>query len=678
MSFLQPWVLAALPAMLLPIVIHLINRQRHRSVPWAAMMFLVSAKRMHKGMARLRYVLILLLRMLAIGLLVFAVSRPLSVGRLGGAGLSRPDATIVLLDRSASMEAQDLQTGDSRRSTALRKLSGLLEQRGFGSQLVLIDSATGGPLVLEEPSDLLDVPQVAPTATSADVPALLEAALAVLDANQAGRADVWICSDLAENDWKPNGGRWASLRQAFAERQGVQLQLLSYSGAPADNVAVRVRNVRRREIGARAELVLDVQLSTDGAATDSSAAARVVPVEFEIDGLRSTVELTLQPTPEGRGASLAGHRIGIDSDQRAGFGVVRIPGDANPLDNTFYFAFGEPPVRRAVIVTDDSGAGEALRRALAVPSIPGAEHEVEVLDQGAAAELTSAEFERTGIVVWHAPLPDGALAAELEELVAAGRVVLFLPPGTDSSRADSGRAGADLFGSRWGDWRDLEGDARTLSTWRGDADLLAHVESGDALPLNELRTYRHRAIEGAQGLALARLAGGAPLLVRAPSDHGAAYFLGTLPTASSSTLQRDAVAFYVLMQRALERGSRALAPVAQVDAGEEALVDAAAWEVVAPADDAPARSQRGLVAGVYRRGKRLAAVNRSLAEDRAAPVAPAAVDALFEGLAFQRIEDEVGDGASLASEVWRLFLIVMALALIGEALLCLPRREASS
>ena len=86
MNFLQPWILYALPLMALPILIHLINRHRHRSVDWAAMMFLVSAKRMNKGMARLRYLLIMLLRMLAIAVLVFAVSRPLATGSLGSLG----------------------------------------------------------------------------------------------------------------------------------------------------------------------------------------------------------------------------------------------------------------------------------------------------------------------------------------------------------------------------------------------------------------------------------------------------------------------------------------------------------------------------------------------------------------------------------------------------------------
>ena len=43
MSYLQPWMLWALPAVLLPIIIHLLNRLRYRTVHWGAMMFLLKA-----------------------------------------------------------------------------------------------------------------------------------------------------------------------------------------------------------------------------------------------------------------------------------------------------------------------------------------------------------------------------------------------------------------------------------------------------------------------------------------------------------------------------------------------------------------------------------------------------------------------------------------------------------
>src|SRR5947208_12090501 len=104
MSFLQPLLLAALPLVALPVIIHLINQRRYQTIHWGAMMFLLAANRMSRGYAKLRQMLILLFRMLAIAGLIFAVSRPLASGWLGRATGGRPDTTVILLDRSPSMQ----------------------------------------------------------------------------------------------------------------------------------------------------------------------------------------------------------------------------------------------------------------------------------------------------------------------------------------------------------------------------------------------------------------------------------------------------------------------------------------------------------------------------------------------------------------------------------------------
>ena len=90
MSFLQPMLLAALPLVALPIIIHLINQRRYQTIRWAAMMFLLAANRMSRGYARLRQWLIMAFRMAAIAGLIFAVSRPLAGGWLGPAAGGRP------------------------------------------------------------------------------------------------------------------------------------------------------------------------------------------------------------------------------------------------------------------------------------------------------------------------------------------------------------------------------------------------------------------------------------------------------------------------------------------------------------------------------------------------------------------------------------------------------------
>jgi hypothetical protein len=656
MNFLQPLALIALPLMLLPVIIHLINQQRHRTVPWAAMMFLMAAKRMSKGMARLRHILILLMRTLAIAALIFAISRPLSGGWLGSIGLAKPDVTMVLLDRSASMETQDLQAGESKRSTALKRLAQLLEQGDYGTHLILIDSATGQLQEIDSPKALLTLPMTESSATSANIPGMFESALTYLKANNSGRADVWFCSDLYENDWNVDSGRWDAIREEFAQLDGVHHFLLAYSAPSSNNLSVRVENVQRWQRGNEAELILDVMVRNEG----SNIVTRKVPIEFEVNNVRSVVEVEL----DARGASLQGHRIPIDGTLTSGWGSVGLPGDANPLDNRFYFVFSEPPVRRSVIVSDDARTGETFRRALAIPPDARLQHQADVISTSRVGEV---DWENTGLLIWQAALPNGLVVEQIQNFVNSGRVAIFFPPRQN--------AGAQMFDSRWNDWQTPD-DAQTtqISWWRGEADLLAHVDSGNPLPLNELRTYRYRAIE-TTGTSLARFSDDTPLLTRVNTDSGAVYFCSTLPTAQFSSLERDGIVFYVMLQRALAEGCRALTDASQRDAAFDALVDREQWEAVAP-EDTISLSQRGLHAGVYRDEAYWVAVNRSQAEDTAKAAPVETVDALFNGLSYRRIDVEVGDTSSLANELWRTFLIAMAIALIVEAVLSLPSKKA--
>ena len=659
MGFLQPLALIALPLIGLPILIHLINQYRHRTIPWAAMMFLMSAKRMSKGMARLRHFLILLMRVLAVAALIFVVSRPLSGGWLGSIGMSKPDATLILLDRSASMEVQDLQTGQSKRSAALQKLTELLEQGDYGTHLVLIDSANGQLQEVDSPKALLGLPTTESSATSANIPGMLESALAYLKANKSGRVDVWICSDLSENDWDVESGRWQAIREEFAQLEGVHHFLLAYADLPSSNLSVRVEHVQRWERGNDAELVLDVMVWSKGS---NSTTRQKIPIEFEVNNVRSVVEVDL----DRQGASLRGHRIPIDAKVHSGWGSVGLPGDANPLDNRFFFVFSEPLVRSTVVVSDDVKNSEAFRRALAIPIDPRLQHRVDVVSVDRVTEI---DWKNTGLLIWQAALPRGSIAEQIAQFVDTGRVVMFFPP---SQNADE-----RLFGSRWGNWQTPESQqVFGISWWRGDTDLLAHVESGDALPLNELRTYRYRSFES-PGTPLARFDDDASLLTRVATDHGGIYFCSTLPTAQFSSLEREGVIFYVILQRALDQGCRALAVASQRDAGPDVLADRNEWKLVAPADNSQFLSQRGLHAGVYRDGAYWTAVNRSQIEDSATAVAVETVDTLFDGMSYRRIDVDVGDTSALASELWRVFLIAMIVALLAEAVLSLPSRRGS-
>ncbi|MDA1264845.1 MAG: BatA domain-containing protein, partial [Planctomycetota bacterium] len=210
MSFLQAWMLWGLPFIALPIAIHLIHKRRQRVVEWGAMMFLLQGAKMSKGMQRLRQLLLLTVRTLAVIGLIIGLGRPIAGGWLGGFGGGRPDVVLVLLDRSASM-TEEVAGGRTKLAAGVERIAAALESV-HATRLVVIDSVGLVVTELEAPSDLIDLPLAGETATRADVPAMFEVAAEHLRANSSGRAEIWICSDGQTSDWNPEDGRWPALQ----------------------------------------------------------------------------------------------------------------------------------------------------------------------------------------------------------------------------------------------------------------------------------------------------------------------------------------------------------------------------------------------------------------------------------------------------------------------------------
>lgn len=660
MSFLQPMLLFGLPLVALPIVIHLINRWRHRTLPWGAMMFLLDAKRLNRGMARLRFWLIMLTRMLAIAAMILALARPLTALWRGFALGGQAESIIVLLDRSASMEQLDPQSRRSKRTAALEQMADVVKAYGSGSRLVLIESVEHSPREIESAEELVSGLDTSATATSADLPAMMQAALDYVVVNETGRTDIWICSDLRKGDWNPDDGRWASIRDDFQKLDGVKFYVLSYAENAEDNVAVRVLNVRQRDREYGRELVFDVLLRREGEATIEET----LPCEFVINGTRSVVNIELT----GQTYLLQGHSIAVDEDAPGGWGRVAIPADENLQDNSFCFVFTESPVHHTTIVYENPQVVDPLRIAATAPLDPSITYTTDVLSADQAGRI---ELSKSSLVLWQAALPEGGLAVQLADFVASGRPVIFFPPDGDDQNS--------MFDCRWGEWKIAADDQPArLSTWRGDSDLYSHAQSGEPLGLGELKIYAHREIHGERGIALAKLDGGDPLLLRAAADGRPAYFCSTLPLAEKSNLAQDGVALYVSIQRALARGAATQSKGWLVDAGSRLAKQVTDWQ---PADQSTRErllSTRWTLPGVFQRGEQWMALNRPAGEDLAPVLELEQVDELMSGLDYRHVDRAIDESGDLTSEAWRTVLAVMGLALIGEAWLCLPEKRVAS
>jgi len=653
MSFLQPWLLVALPLAALPVVIHLINQRRFQSIQWAAMRFLLEANRMSRGYARLRQWLILLARVLAIAALIFVISRPLATGWLGLSGGGRPDTTIVLLDRSASMSQQGVGTVESKLETGVAQLAQTLTALG-SSRWILIDSVALQPIELKSPAGLLQSPNTRPATAAADVAALLQASYDYIKNNRAGQTEIWICSDLRANDWNAESGRWKGLRDSFQQfKQSVRFHLLAYPTPVPGNLSVRAMHVERR---AKSDGTAALYISLRLVRTCGETGKRSVPLRFDIDGVRSELEVEM----DGPELELKNHRIPLARDRVRGWGRISVPADECPADDEFYFVFDAPPPHHTLLVTEDPTESRPLELAAGSSPDPATKSEVEVRGPN---QLAVVPWEQVALVLWQAPLPEGDIAEPVRQFVARGGQIIYFPPRSPHDEA--------VDGVRWTAWQSPPEPIR-VETWRGDQDLLAHTQSGAALPVGELTVRRYCTLEG-DLTPLAKFYGGAPLLARVTAEHGGIYFCAATASPADASLGIDGVTLYVAIQRALAAGAAELVQARQLAAGADfPPATADGWQRVAGSTEVLS-TEYPFQAGVYSADQQMLAVNRAEAEDRPTLLSDARVAGLFRGLDFDRVDDQAGNVQSLAREIWRVCLATMVVALIAEAGLCLPK-----
>jgi hypothetical protein len=107
MTFFNPLMLFGLAAAAIPILIHLLNRRRLRTVEFSSLAFLKELQRTSVRRVKLRQWLLLLLRTLTVLFLVLAFARPALVGPVAGFGGRSATSTMLLFDDSPSMTARN-------------------------------------------------------------------------------------------------------------------------------------------------------------------------------------------------------------------------------------------------------------------------------------------------------------------------------------------------------------------------------------------------------------------------------------------------------------------------------------------------------------------------------------------------------------------------------------------
>ena len=647
MLFLNPLLLWGLLAAAVPIVIHLINKRRHKTIQWAAMQFLLKATRESRGKKKLRHILILTCRALAVAALAFAAARPIVSGLIGWGG-GTIDTVVLLLDRSASMESRPGDGLNPRRQIVLEKVRDAMASIG-ASRLVLIDSASGNPQEIPSPETLADLSSTAATDTAADFPTLLSRAADFL-AETDGRSEVWLASDLQASNWHPDDERWAAARGSLAALpQKPAIRVLSLTGPTAPNTAIRLLDSRR----SGDEVLLDIEILRSAEARGTAT----VPLTTHLNGTRTTESLTL-PGQSFRFQK----RITLPDAQATGSGWLSIPADGNPRDNSTFFAYGPARPVKSAVVAPAGEAGDYLALAAAPPGFGN--QTVQRIDP---ANVVSTGMADLAAILWAAPLPSGPAYEMVNRFLTSGGQVVFFPPEVSSR--------ASFVDMTWSDVAEAPaGKFFILKDWNHSDGPLRDGIDGTPIPAERLRAIRRQIPQG-DSTPLARWEDGEPFITRRIVDHGTAWFVGSLPDYTWSNLG-DADVLLPTVQRVISEGAGRFDASYLTIVGTEPA-QPLPGEIRSRIDDYGIQDPANVAyeAGIFRLGERLLAVNRPAQEDDPEILTREQLDQALEGTGFTLL-DQTGQTSdpSLSRDVWRAFLIAVLFFLISEALLCLPKK----
>lgn len=240
MSFMNPLLLLGALGIALPILAHLLNKHQYQITPWAAMQFLNKNVRVRSRQIRLRDILLLILRCLAVLLLALAISKPImddSDGVLAKLG-DRRAGVIIAIDASYSMH---YKAGSSTRfERAIKTAESIVSELHPGDPVCLVLLGAEHKVVARNMAfdrarfmAILQAQKAVPEALDLNsVPRHLKA---LADEMEAPQKEVYVITDAQATDWGETRER---LREAFAELGASASTFLVPIEGDAENLAI--------------------------------------------------------------------------------------------------------------------------------------------------------------------------------------------------------------------------------------------------------------------------------------------------------------------------------------------------------------------------------------------------------------------------------------------------------
>jgi hypothetical protein len=399
MTFLTPLFLIGLAGLAVPVLLHLIQRERKQVVQFPSLMFLRRIPYQSVRRRRIRHWLLLMMRLAALALIVMAFARPFFRGAdLSAAAAGGAREVVILVDHSYSMGYGD------RWNRALAAARSAVDGLSAADRASIVFFGSTPEVVLRSTSDKGRLQSALAgaklSAGATHYGPVLKLAGSILTESTRPRREVVLISDFQRGGWRGADG--------VRLPEGALLTPVAIGDADTSNLAVTPVAIERSTFSDQERVTV-----TAGVANHGSKTVDGTDVTLEINGRpiqtqRVKIEGNASTSTTFAPVTLSGAEV------RA---TVRLGADAMATDNVFHFTMAAgKPVR--TVLAGRPGARDAalyVGRALAVGETPRF-----ALISRNTEDLTSEDLQPGAIVVLNDAQVSSGAADRLGRFVERG------------------------------------------------------------------------------------------------------------------------------------------------------------------------------------------------------------------------------------------------------------------
>lgn len=356
MTFLNGVLAFGATAFTVPLVIHLLNRSRFRTIPWGAMHLLESVIRANNKRIRIEQLLLLLIRCAIPALLAFCLARPVLTGWQALPG-DVPASVVILLDDSYSMDA--VGRDRSHFAEAVDHARQIVDSLPHGSEISVVRTGGGPTPVFDtaifDPKTMVGRLRALRGGYGAsDVAESFDFGLGILSGMANARRDLIVISDFQRSDWEAVRGATLERIRRHLDAMPIRptVTLLDVGRDVTENVSVDSVALSSEVLGVGQDLYVRARLRNHGSKVYPNA--RVI---LNVDGEeRSTTQVTL-------GANQAVQTLFTCRFKASGSHVVEVEIVADdPLQTDNRYAAVVPVLEQIeVLLVDGAPSSEPLK-----------------------------------------------------------------------------------------------------------------------------------------------------------------------------------------------------------------------------------------------------------------------------------------------------------------------------